>query len=93
MAMLAALFPPDHPYHWATIGEIADLHAARLDEVRDFFATFYHPANASLALAGDIDPDRALELVRSYFEPLPAGPAVTQPAVMRPEVSPGTHLV
>ena len=37
MAMLAALFPPDHPYHWTTIGEIADLQAARLDEVRAFF--------------------------------------------------------
>ena len=64
MAMLAALFPPDHPYHWTTIGEIADLHAARLDDVREFFATYYHPANASLALAGDIDPDDALALAR-----------------------------
>ena len=57
MAMLAALFPPDHPYHWTTIGEIADLHAARLDDVHAFFRRYYHPANASLALAGDIDPD------------------------------------
>src|SRR5688572_4760232 len=55
MAMLAALFPPDHPYHWTTIGEVADLNAARLDDVRQFFSTYYHPANASLALAGDID--------------------------------------
>ena len=93
MAMLAALFPPDHPYHWITIGEVADLRAARLDEVRDFFATFYHPANASIALAGDIDPDLALDLVRAYFEPLPAGPAVTQPTTSKAELSPGTHLV
>ncbi len=55
MVMLAALYPPDHPYHWITIGEIADLHAARLDDVREFFSTYYHPANASLTLAGDID--------------------------------------
>ena len=75
MAMLAALFPPDHPYHWTTIGEIADLHAATLDEVREFFSTYYHPANASLAIAGDIDPDEALDLVRAYFEDLPPGPA------------------
>ena len=67
MAMLAALFPPDHPYHWTTIGEIADLHAARLDEVHAFFRRYYHPANASLALAGDIDPDAALALVRALF--------------------------
>jgi len=76
MAMLAALFPPDHPYHWTTIGEIADLQAVRLDEVHAFFQQYYHPANASLALAGDIDPEAALTLARAYFEPLPAGPRV-----------------
>jgi zinc protease len=74
MAMLAAMFPPEHPYHWATIGEIADLHAVKLDDVRRFFTAHYHPANASLALAGDIDPDEALSLARAYFEDLPAGP-------------------
>ena len=74
MAMLGALYPPDHPYHWATIGEIADLEAARLDDVHAFFQRYYHPANASIALAGDIDPEAALALVRAYFEELPAGP-------------------
>ena len=73
MAILAALFPPDHPYHWTTIGEVADLNAVRLDEVHAFFARYYHPANASLTLAGDIDPDQALALVRAYFEDIPAG--------------------
>ena len=81
MAMLAALFPPEHPYHWTTIGEVADLHAATLDEVREFFARYYHPANASLALAGDFDSAEALALVRAYFEDLPAGPAVPPVAV------------
>jgi zinc protease len=76
MAMLAALFAPDHPYHWATIGEIADLEAVRLDEVHAFFQRYYHPANASIALAGDIDPDAALALVSAYFEEIPAGPRV-----------------
>jgi zinc protease len=76
MAMLAALYPPDHPYHWPTIGQIADLHAAQVDEVRQFFATFYHPANASIAIAGDVDTDDALALVRRYFEEIPAGPPV-----------------
>ena len=76
MAMLAALFPPDHPYHWTTIGEIADLQAVQLDEVRQFFSTYYHPANASLALAGDIDVNEALALARRYFEEIPPGPAV-----------------
>ena len=43
MALLAALFPPDHPYHWTTIGEIADLQAVQLDEVHAFFRRYYHP--------------------------------------------------
>jgi zinc protease len=76
MAMLAALFPPDHPYHWTTIGEIADLNAARLEDVRAFFSAYYHPANASLSIAGDIDPEQALSLARAYFEDLAPGPAV-----------------
>ena len=77
MAMLAALYPPDHPYHWTTIGEIDDLNAAKIDEVREFFRTYYHPANASLAIAGDIDTDAVLDLVRAYFEDLAPGPAVS----------------
>ena len=76
MAMLAALYPPDHPYHWTTIGEIDDLNAAKIDEVREFFRTYYHPANASLAVAGDIDADKTLDLIRAYFENLEPGPAV-----------------
>jgi zinc protease len=76
MAMLAALFPPDHPYHWTTIGEIADLQAARLDEVHAFFRRYYHPANASIALAGDIDPESALALVGRYFGEIAPGERV-----------------
>ena len=90
MAMLAALFPPDHPYHWTTIGEIADLRAVKLDEVRAFFSTYYHAANASLALAGDIDTSEAVDLARAYFGDLPAGPRVkpvdaAAPAIGRDE--------
>jgi zinc protease len=76
MALLAALFPPDHPYHWTTIGEIADLNAVKLDEVHAFFRRYYHPANASLALAGDIDVEGALALARAYFEDLEPGDPV-----------------
>jgi len=77
MALLGALFPPDHPYHWTTIGDIADLNAAQLEEVQAFFRRYYHPANASIAVAGDIDSDDALRLVRAYFEDLDAGEPVT----------------
>jgi zinc protease len=82
MVMLAALYPPEHPYHWTTIGEISDLHAAQLDDVRQFFATYYHPANASLTIAGDVSVERALALARAHFEELPPGPAT---APVRPE--------
>ncbi|HXD74801.1 MAG TPA: pitrilysin family protein [Vicinamibacterales bacterium] len=76
MAMLAALYPDDHPYHWTTIGEIADLKAAKLEEAHAFFRRYYHPANASIALAGDFESEAALSLVRAYFESIPAGPRV-----------------
>jgi zinc protease len=76
MAMLAALFPSDHPYHWSTIGEIADLRTARLEEAHDFFRCYYHPANASIALAGDFDPEAALTMVSGYFGGIDAGPRV-----------------
>jgi zinc protease len=93
MAMAAALFPPDHPYHWTTIGEIADLHAATLDEVHDFFSRYYHPSNASLAIAGDIDPEHALSLARAYFEPLPPGPPVETVRPAPPAASAERRLV
>ena len=83
MALLAELFRPDHPYHWTTIGEVADLQATKLDEVHDFFRRYYHPANASITIAGDMDPDAALELVDRYFGEIPAGervPLVQAPA-------------
>jgi zinc protease len=73
MALLAALFPADHPYHWTTIGEIADLQAVKLEEVHAFFRRYYHPANASIALAGDIDAEEALGLVDRYFGEIEPG--------------------
>ncbi len=76
MAIVDALFPPDHPYHWLTIGSPDDLNAASLDDVTAFFRRYYHPANASLALAGDIDTGEALALVNSYFGGVRPGPDV-----------------
>src|SRR5687767_14847465 len=76
IALSSAMFPADHPYHWPTIGFTTDLRAASIDQVRDFFLTYYHPANASLSLAGDVETDRAFELAEKYFGGLPPGPAV-----------------
>ncbi len=84
MALVAELYPAEHPYHWLTIGAAEDLRAARLDEVRAFFQTYYHPANASLALAGDVDVDEAFRLVEDYFGGLSAAPhaAAVEPVGM-----------
>ena len=86
MAVMSALFPPEHPYHWMTIGESDDIRAMRFEDVRAFFRTFYHPANASLAIAGDIEANRAFDLAERYFGELPAGERPTP-------VQPGEHLV
>jgi zinc protease len=74
VALTAALYPPEHPYHWMTIGSAADIESMQLADVQDFFRTYYHPANASLALAGSIDTARAFELVERYFGEIPPGP-------------------
>jgi zinc protease len=75
-ALSAAMFPPDHPYHWPTIGSADDLRAASLGVVREFSQTYYHPGNASLSLAGDVERERAFDLAEQYFGDLPAGPRV-----------------
>jgi zinc protease len=77
MAMLAGLFEPTHPYHWSTIGKVADLLSAGRGDAQAFFERYYHPANASLALAGDIEPDAALALARAYFEDIAPAPRAT----------------
>ena len=75
MAIVSALYPETHPYHWLTIGEAADIRAADIDDVRAFFQRFYHPGNASLALAGDIDVATGLALAERYFAEIPGGDA------------------
>ena len=73
MAVTEGLFPPDHPYRWLTIGAADDIRAMQVEDVHAFFRTYYHPANASLALAGDIDTRVALELAEKYFGEIPSG--------------------
>ena len=73
-AILATLFPKGHPYSWSVIGSMDDLNKATLDDLKAFFAEFYHPANATLCLAGDFDPAEAKALIQKYFGALAAGP-------------------
>jgi len=75
-ALLRALYAPDHPYFWPTIGQIDDLRRATLEDARAFFQRFYHPANASIVVAGDVDTLEALAMVGELFGEIPAGPRV-----------------
>jgi len=75
-AIMGAMFPSDHPYHWPTIGEEADIAAATLDDVQAFFRRYYHPSNASLAIAGDVRTDVILKQVEELFGAIPGGPPV-----------------
>ncbi len=69
----ALVYPEGHPYHHPVIGSMADLDAATLDDVEDFFRTYYVPSNAVLTIAGDFEAERAIELVERYFADIPAG--------------------
>jgi zinc protease len=60
-----------HPYKHPTIGSMADLEAASIADVRDFFKTYYVPENATLVLVGDFDSKEALDLVKKYFGRIP----------------------
>jgi zinc protease len=69
----AMMYPPAHPYHHSVIGSMEDLDAASLEDVQQFFRTYYAPNNAVLTLVGDIDVQRARDLVERYFGSIPRG--------------------
>jgi zinc protease len=83
--ILKNLYPPTHPYSWPVIGSMADLSAATYDDVVEFFKTYYVPNNASIAIAGDINPQETLKLVEKWFGGIPAGKTVEpqNPAAVR----------
>ena len=74
--ILANAFPANHPYQHDTIGSMADLDAASLDDVKQWFHDYYGAANTTIVLAGDITPDVAREKLLRYFGDIPAGPPV-----------------
>jgi zinc protease len=87
-----ALYPAEHPYHWTTIGSMADLSAASLDDVKDFFRRYYTPSNAVLTVAGDVNAAEIQRLAQQYFGWIPSGPAVTRPDVPVPAI-PATRYI
>ena len=77
--MLENLFPLGHPYHRDVIGIHEDLAASTLDDVKEFFRTYYTPNNLSLVISGDFEPAEAKRLVEKYFGTIPPGPALDRP--------------
>jgi zinc protease len=92
--ILAAVFPAGHPYSWPTIGSMADLSAASLEDVKQFFRTYYAPNNATLAIAGDFNRDSVKVWVQRYFGEIPRGPAMPpRPATREVTIPKDTFLV
>ena len=71
-----AVFPASHPYSHTVIGSLEDLGAASLDDVKEWFKTYYGPGNAVVVIAGDIDPKVARDKVEKYFGEIAPGPPV-----------------
>lgn len=72
------VYPEGHPYSWTTIGSMEDLDAATLEDVYEWFRTYYGPNNATLVLAGDVNVDTARETVQRHFGHIPPGPPLTR---------------
>ena len=92
--IIAALFPPDHPYSWPVIGSLKDLSAATLDDVKNFFRKYYAPNNASIAIAGDFDAAEVKQTIEKYFGQIPRGPAIVRKTdIPAPRIAQDTFLV
>jgi predicted Zn-dependent peptidase len=86
------LFPEGHPYQHPIFGSMADLGAASLADVREFFAAHYAPNNAVLTIAGDFDTPAANALVEGYFGPIPANPTVAPAPSTRIQTTVGAEM-
>jgi len=80
-------FPKSHPYYAQVIGSHADVEAAKLEDVREFFQQYYTPNNATMAITGDFDKGAIKGLVEKYFGTIPAGPAVPKIDVTTPPIT------
>ena len=76
--LLSNVYPQGHPYSWNVIGSLEDLNAATLEDVHEWFKTQYGAANATIVIAGDVEPENAKQLVEKYFAHIDAGPPLTK---------------
>jgi zinc protease len=83
-------YPPGHPYSWTVIGSMKDLDAASMDDVQDWFKTYYGPNNVTLVIAGDITPEVARQKVEKYYGDIPPGPPIAKHEVWVAKLT-GTH--
>jgi zinc protease len=86
-AVFHELFPKGHPYYASIMGTHADIQAAKLEDVKNFFKQYYRPNNASLAIVGDFDKATIKGLVDKYFGTLKRGPDVAPPTVTTPPIT------
>ncbi|HMB59821.1 MAG TPA: insulinase family protein, partial [Xanthomonadales bacterium] len=92
-SILEGLFPPGHPYRHETIGSMEDLNAATLEDVTEWFETYYGAANTVVVLAGDITPEEGKRLAEKYFGHIPSGPTLEKIRAWVPDRSANTHEV
>src|SRR6266704_1696772 len=78
LLMAEGAFPPGHPYSWTVIGSMEDLNAASVEDVKNWFRTYYGPNNAVIVLGGDITPETARQKVAQYFGDIPATPPIAK---------------
>ncbi|MFK7811472.1 MAG: M16 family metallopeptidase [Maribacter sp.] len=88
-----AMYPKGHPYSWTVIGEMEDLNAASLEDVQEWFKSYYGAANAVVAVAGDINPQEVYQKVLGYFGDIPAGPTIERQEVNIPVHNGDTYQV
>jgi len=69
--IISSLYPEGHPYSWPTIGFMEDITSYSLDDIHNFFKTYYSPSNANLVVAGDFDAENVKELIKKYFAEIP----------------------
>lgn len=80
------IHPYEHPYSWSPIGSMEDLNAATMDDVKEWYRTYYGPNNCVLSLAGDITVEQARALVTKYFNGIPPGPALARAETWIPKL-------
>ncbi|MFD1094351.1 M16 family metallopeptidase [Salegentibacter chungangensis] len=88
-----AMYPKGHPYSWTVIGEMEDLNAASLEDVHEWFKSYYGAANAVLSIAGDIEAEEVHKKVIKYFGDIPAGPTIARQEVNIPTHNEDTYQV